>query len=93
MGISFAYNKNLSGHYLYGGSHPEYPIVTELEQGDFDYLSSDFYSLHINATYSQRVNKENKINLFIQADGTFSKAQHTYFDDRSNLLLTFGCNF
>ena len=38
MGISFAHNKNLSGHYLYGGSHPEYPIVTELEQGDFDYL-------------------------------------------------------
>ena len=78
MGISFAYNKNLSGHYLYGGSHPEYPIVTELEQGDFDYLSSDFYSLHINATYSQRVNKENKINLFIKLTELFQSSTYVF---------------
>lgn len=93
MGISFAYNKNLSGHYLYGGSHPEYPIVTELEQGDFDYLSSDFYALNVSATYSQRIKKENKINFFIKANGIFAKGQNTYFNDRNNLLFTLGCNF
>jgi hypothetical protein len=64
-----------------------------LEQGDFDYLSSDFYALNVSATYSQRIKKENKINFFIKANGIFAKGQNTYFNDRNNLLFTLGCNF
>ena len=35
--ISAGINKNIGGEYVYNGQHADYPIVTQLEQGDFNF--------------------------------------------------------
>lgn len=90
---TFAYNNNLSGEYQYGGPHADYITVTELEQGDEDYLTSKYYRLGISAVYSQKFDPEQKISLFAKAKFNYTKTSDYDFNHRSYASFSIGCNF
>ena len=49
--VHVAYNNNLGGEYVYGGSHADYPTVTELQQGLTNYYTCDYYRIGGTITY------------------------------------------
>lgn len=90
---SFAYNTNMSGSYVYGGSHADYPTVTELMTGESNYANSDFQAYHAGLTYSQLVRQGSKVNLFAGASFTYRHTSSWDYDNRSYLSIKLGCNF
>lgn len=91
--IRAGYNNNLSGHYLYGGSHADYVTVTGLEQSDINYLTSDFYKLGVSVAYSQQIKAESQTNVFAKANFNYVKTSDFDFDHRSYVTVCVGCNF
>lgn len=91
--IHAAYNSNLGGEYVYGGSHADYLTVTELQQGLTNYYTSDYYRIGGSATYSQQVKENKRMNLFAKvAFDRVSTSDYDY-DGRTYLSISLGCNF
>lgn len=93
LNVHVAYNNNLNGEYSYGGSHSDYISVTELERGDYCYLSSDYWRFGASVTYSQLMRKSEKVNLFIKAGYERLSTSDYDFSERSCLSISAGCNF
>lgn len=93
IGISFLYNKNLSGNYNFGGAFTEYPIHSNLEMVDNLYYNSDYYTGALSGIYSQKIKESNDINLFVKANLLFSKADNDNFNNRKRVSLSVGCTF
>jgi hypothetical protein len=93
LAADYSLSNNLSGHYEYNGTHPDYPVVTKLEQTDTNYLNSGYYSLAGALTYSQKLKQDLLANLFVKADYRFVKADDNGFDDRQLFKISVGCNF
>lgn len=93
LGVDARYNVNLSGHYRYGGNFPEYITVTGLQQSDYEYLSSRFYSAGISGTYSQQVNGRSGVIAFAKASFSYSHAGDFDLGNRNRVHLSIGCNF
>jgi hypothetical protein len=93
IGAEAGYNKNLSGQYSYHGNYPDYRVVTELEQIDFNYLASDFYRFGGSVTYSQRLKEGIKANLYVKGDVNYQQTSAFDFGQRTTLQFSLGCNF
>lgn len=93
LGAYFTYNTNLSGVYDYNGSHADYPIVTVLEQNDFNYLSSNYYGINISAVYSQKYSDKSKSNFYVKGLFNYMKTNASLYDHRTYAQVTLGCNF
>lgn len=93
MSVHAAYKKNLSGEYRYGGSHPEYISVTELETADANYLNSDGYCIGGSFTYSQLVKQGAKTNFFVKIAYDHMGTSDFDYDKRSHFTMSAGCNF
>ncbi len=93
IGADYSFNHNISGHYEYNGTHPDYPVVTKLEQMDANYLNSGYYSLAGALTYSQKVKKDLLANFFTKTEFRFVKTDDHGFDDRRLFEIAVGCNF
>lgn len=87
------YNKNLSGCYHYGGSHPDYLTVTQMETLDTNYLMADYWRLGAAAVYSQQLKQESHTQVFAQVGFNYVKAEDFGFSHRSYLYVSVGCNF
>lgn len=86
-------SKNYSGSYNYGGSHADYPTVTEMMTRDENYLTSDYYRLGASLTYSQQYREGQKTHLFAKAGFDYVKTSNYDFDHRSVATLSLGINF
>ena len=93
IGAELSYNSNLSGNYVYGGQHADYPTVTGLEQNDFNYLTSEYVSIAIPLVYSQQLKEESKTNLFVKASGQYVHTNSFDFHNRHSMSFSLGCNF
>lgn len=93
VGAHFTYNTNLSGTYDYNGSHADYPTVTDFEQNDFNYLTSDYYGINISAVYSQKYSDRSKGNIYLKGLFNYVKTNASQYGHRSYAEFTFGCNF
>lgn len=93
IGASAAYNNNISGKYAYNGSNPQYEVVTELEQGDQNYLTTNFYNLNAEITYSQKWDETQKANLFVKGSFSYQKTSDFDFGSRTYAQVSLGCNF
>ena len=93
LDVHAACNKNLSGEYLYGGSHADYISVTGLETADIRYLTSDYRRIGGSLTYSQLVKPETKTNLYIKAAFDRTATSDFDFDKRNRFSISMGCNF
>lgn len=93
LDLHASYKKNLSGEYRYGGSHPEYISVTELETSDANYLNSDFYRIGGSLTYSQLTKVDAKTNFFVKASYDHVGTSDFEFDKRNHFSISAGCNF
>ncbi|MDN4753221.1 hypothetical protein QYZ87_01540 [Porphyromonadaceae bacterium W3.11] len=93
LSISAGYNKSLSGGYYYGGSHADYITVTQIEKLDNNYLTSNYYQIGANITYSQKYRTDKKANIFAKAGYDYVKTNDYNFDHRSHLTFSIGANF
>lgn len=93
IGVELGYNDNRSGKYAYNGAHADYLIVTDLEQNDFNYLTSNYFSASVPITYSQKLNKTSNSTIFIKAYGQYLKTDQFNYHDRYAAGLTIGSNF
>ena len=91
--IHAAYNNNLGGEYVYGGSHADYLTVTEVETYDNNYLTSDYWRWGASLTYSQQVKAANKLNLFVKAALERTSTSDYDYDGRTCVAFSVGCNF
>lgn len=87
------YNKNLSGHYQYGGVHTDYLTVTMLEVDDENYLTSDYYKAGLAATYSQQYSEDKRSNFFAKLSFDYVKTSDYDFKHRNHALLSVGVIF
>ncbi|MDE6299447.1 MAG: hypothetical protein K2M10_07370 [Muribaculaceae bacterium] len=93
VGVGGGYNANLSGTYMYGGVNEDYPTVTELEIGDWQYMTSNWYNLKASAEYSQQLSKSQKMNFFGRAEFNYVKTSDYDFNHRSYVNVAIGVNF
>lgn len=93
LGLEMGYNKNKSGQYDYNGANADSPIVNGLEQNDFNYLSSDYFTASIPVTYSQRLNEKSRSTLFVKVYGQYIKTNQFDYNDRYVAGLSIGSNF
>lgn len=88
-----AYNSNLSGEYVYGGSNPDYITVTEMSQGVQNFYTSDYYRIGGSLTYSQQVKENARINMFGKLAFDYVGTSDYDYDKRTYLSVSLGCNF
>ena len=88
-----SYKKNLSGEYQYGGSHPEYISVTELETSDANYLNSDWHRIGGSLTYSQIIKVDAKTNFFVKASYDHVGTSDLNYNKRNHFTLSMCCHF
>lgn len=93
LGAEVGLKRGLSGRYLYGCSHPDYPTVTALAAGDMSYFTADHTALQAEATYSQKVKADIKAEAYAKASFTYLKASDSPFSHRSLFEVSVGCNF
>lgn len=93
LDLHVAYNNNLGGEYVYGGSHADYISVTELETQDSHYLTSNYWRLGGSLTYSQLMKATGKSTLFVQAAFDRLATSDYDFSGRSFLSIRAGVNF
>lgn len=91
--VHIAYNKNLGGEYVYGGSHADYPTVTELQQGLTNYYTCNYYRIGGSVTYSQQVSENRRMNLFAKVVFDRVNTSDYDYDGRTYLSISLGCNF
>ena len=91
--VHVAYNNNLGGEYVYGGSHADYPTVTELQQGLTNYYTCDYYRIGGSITYSQQVRENRRMNLFAKVVFDRVNTSDYDYDGRTHLSISLGCNF
>ncbi|MDO4771177.1 DUF6850 family outer membrane beta-barrel protein [Porphyromonas sp.] len=88
-----SYGHNLKGRYEYNDSHPESPMVKDLEQGRLDYQSSDYTTLGGSITYSSQVTKTNTSILFAKLGYEHTAAKTSALGKRGVLSVSIGYNF
>ena len=88
-----SYKKNLSGEYQYGGSHPEYISVTELETSDANYMNSDWHRIGGSLTYSQLIKADAKTNFFVKASYDHVGTSDFNYNKRNHFTISMGCHF
>lgn len=93
LDIHAGYKKNLSGEYIYNGSHAEYISVTGLETSDNNYLNSDYHHFGASLTYSQLVKEGSSTHFFVKAAFDRVGTSDFNFDNRSHFSVSAGCNF
>lgn len=93
FGLELAYQSNLSGVYHYGGAHPDYPSVTELEQRHFNYLASNYFAAGLPVTYSQKIKEDSRQVFFSRLSAEYTGINSYQFEDRSIVSLSAGLNF
>lgn len=93
LGADAWYNANLSGQYRYGGNFSDYITVTGLQQSDYEYLASSFYSAGLSAVYSQHVNDRSDVTAFAKAAFSYSHTDDFNSGNRSHIHFSIGCNF
>ncbi len=93
LSIHAGYNDNLCGSYYYGGSHADYVTVTEMETLDEYYLTSNYYQLGGEVTYSQRYSAKKRSNLFAKVGFDYLKTSDYDFNHRSYFSVSLGVNF
>ena len=91
--IHAAYNTNLGGEYIYGGSHADYLTVTELQQGLANYYTSDHYRIGGSVTYSRQVKENKRMNLFAKVAFDRVSTSDYEYDGRTYWAISLGCNF
>ena len=91
--IHAAYNTNLGGEYVYGGSHSDYLTVTGLQQGLTNYYTSDYYRIGGAVTFSQQVKENKRMNLFAKVAFDRVLTSDYDYDGRTYLSISLGCNF
>lgn len=93
LDIHAGYNKNLSGEYIYNGSHADYISVTGLETSDANYLNSDYHHFGASLTYSQLVKEGTNTHFFVKAAFDRVGTSDFNFDNRNHFSVSAGCNF
>ena len=93
VGLEAVYSNNLSGEYLFGGPNPDYPVVTELMQGNLTYLMSNYMRYNVSAFYSMKIKPELKANLIVGGTYSYVNPNSSDFNNRSILQVKIGCNF
>lgn len=93
VGAQVNYKTNLSGEYDYNGSHPDSPLVTDLEQNDFNHLSSDFISFEVPITYSQQFKEGGNSQFFIKAKGQYLTTNSFDYNKRHAVSISVGTFF
>ena len=88
-----AYNNNLGGEYVYGGTNADRITVTELAQGIQNYYTSNYYRVGASLTYSQQVKEAQRMNMFAKVAFDRMNTSDYDFDGRSFLSVSLGCNF
>jgi hypothetical protein len=86
-------NKNLSGEYVYGGQNPQFETVTMLEQGNINYLTSNYVKFGGAIKYSQLISNRSNANLFFGIDANYYTTKSDHFSNRTFVRLSVGCNF
>ncbi|MDD4608778.1 MAG: hypothetical protein PHY71_01320 [Bacteroidaceae bacterium] len=86
-------NKNSAGSYIYSGEHPTYITVTEIEQGDYNYLESDYWGVNLVANYSQSIQAESNLRWYISGYFNYLKTDNLDFNNRKKMGVTVGCIF
>jgi hypothetical protein len=92
-GLELGYNSNLSGRYRYNGANPEYPTVTDLEQNDFNYLSSDYLAAKLPIVYAQQLKDDSKNIVFIKGSVQYIHTNSFSYKERYFTSLSAGVNF
>ena len=88
-----AYNNNLGGEFVYGGTNPDRITVTEITQGLQNYYTSNYYRFGGALTYSQQVKENQRMNMFAKLAYDRMSTSDYEFDGRSFLSVSLGCNF
>ena len=91
--IHGAYNNNLGGEYIYGGSNADAIPVTELEQGLQNYYTSNYYRIGGALTYSQQIKEDQRMNMFGKVAVERMSTSDYDYDGRTYVSVSFGCNF
>lgn len=86
-------NRNLSGEYVYGGSHADYLSVTALETADAQYHHSDYTRFGGSVTYSQRIKPQEKMHLYVKATYNQISTSDYAYSRRTQFALSAGCCF
>lgn len=93
LDIHGAYNNNLSGEYVYGGSHADYITVTGLYQGLTNYYTSDYCRMGYSFTYSQQIKEDKRMNMFGKLAFDWIDTSDYEYDGRTFISVSLGCNF
>lgn len=93
VGLGIQYKTNLSSEYVYNGLAKDSPIVTELEQNDFNYLSADFVALELPITYSQQFKAGKDNQFFIKAKGQYLSTSSFDYNKRHAINISVGTFF
>ncbi len=89
----YHYLGNISGKYVYGGNHADYPVIKDFEIKDAQYLNSSFGAADLSVTYSRKYKPENSANLYLRADALYKHTDKEKGGHRQELMLTVGCSF
>jgi len=92
-GINYSYKNNMSGVYSYNGQHPEYSIVTDFEENDFSYLTSNNNLINGAIIYSQQFKENSKIHLLAKINVTWIGRNNPILNDRIRNEFSIGMNF
>lgn len=93
LAVSYDYSHNLSGGYEYNGSHADYPVVTQFERIDTDYLNTSYSKIALSAIYSQQIRQDRTPTLFVKGNFSYCKPSGNQFNDRQSFGIAVGCNF
>ena len=93
IGAEVGFNQNLSGKYFYGGTNPNYKVVTEFEQNDLKFLTTDYINFGCDVTYSQQIKESLKSSMYIKGAFNYCNANSSIFNNRTFLQVSIGYNF
>lgn len=93
VGAELGYKENLSGRYQYNGVNPESPVVTGLEQNDFNYLTAKYFSVAVPFIYSRKIKEDSKNTFFAKATGQYLSTNSFSYKERYFTSLSAGVNF
>ncbi|SDK97263.1 hypothetical protein SAMN04487898_113168 [Pedobacter sp. ok626] len=93
VGAELGYKENLSGGYHYNGVNPESPVVTGLEQTDFNYLSAKYFSVAVPFIYSRKIKEDSKNTFFAKARVQYLSTNSFNYKERYLSSFSAGVNF
>lgn len=87
------FNHNIDGKYTYNASNPDFPTVTQLETGEIQYFSSNFWNLGASVSYSQQIKESNRMNAYARAEFNYVKTHSYDFNNRRYMAFAIGVTF